>query len=93
MTLRNVNLSLGLKTQLKLTKTPRVLSIRHNFTVNTEICTTRKLIPQKHTNNPTKKYPTKFNFLTSSTIIFQIKNLPLRLTHFQFYEDHLKITH
>ena len=95
MALRNVNLSLAFKTQLKLTKTFGVLTSLHSFTDNivlrTEICATHKLIPQKHTHNPIKKDRTQFNFLTSNTIIFQKKSLPLLLIQLPFYDNLLKI--
>ena len=54
MTLRKVNLSLAFKIQLKLAKAPGVLtSFTDNIVVNTEICKTSKLIPQKYTYNHT----------------------------------------
>ena len=52
MTLRKVHLSVAFKTQLKLTKTPGVLTNSHSFIDNIvltiEVCATPELILQKH---------------------------------------------
>ena len=67
MTLINVNLSLAFKTELKLSKTPGVLTSLHSFTDNavlsTEKCATSKIIPKNHPNDPTKKDPNQFMIL------------------------------
>ena len=91
----NVNSSLAFKTQLKLTKTPGVITSSHSFTddivLSTEIRATLIVIPQKHTHNPTKKDPIQFNFLTSNTITLHKNGPPLLLPQLPFYDNHLKI--